>query len=787
MSSSEGARSRSPKRIARVHVTADARARDARRMLDHAWRECEGKARARRARASARGEDEADDERMEDLHAIGDVVRELCAVDDGVLMRSTLGCMDGFKAALRAEREDDDEARREICVAALFGLSKLATTAREQVIGGDVEEDVVLEMLRVQCKAPNMRFSERARAMSTYVKAVGVRENLTNVNVRTPPASPKDKSGRTIGGLARAFASQQEMADFNTPDVSDDEGTEERRQSMSSLCASPSRIFYSPKILSGDGTVVDEAITPPGTVICRICEQPVAKRTFADHNATCAGFRPSSLGSSGCASARTSASLAQDDSETSDQMSIDDFRIIKLISGGAYGRVFLAQKRATGDLFAVKALRKRDLVYKNMMDQVVAERDALIAAANPFTIKLYYSFTSARHVYLVTEYANGGDLYSLLTQLGRLSEEHARQYCAEIALALEYVHSKGITHRDLKPGNCLIASDGHIKLADFGLSRIDRDAGDAAGSGSNSPSPYSGTGSPMSPSSGAASIRIPTQDPMTTNSPIHRMTLAANARQSPTQSPSRKVHRRSASRHASGAKGTPDYLAPEILLCEPCGEGVDWWALGVMAYEMLVGVPPFNASTPLAIFARIINGKVEWPGSGAALSDESKDFVNALLVHDVEARLGSNDDANDIKAHPWFADVTWEHVYDKSAASVFVPKPESRQDTSYFVPASDLSLGVEYPVGERRMSESHASEDSSSMKEDVVIPVPTPEEVDEIEDCDEEKLREFTYKNLAELAMRNMRVSGGSVTHSAAQTSGLPRRGSVGKDLAHQN
>ena len=187
---------------------------------------------------------------------------------------------------------------------------------------------------------------------------------------------------------------------------------------------------------------------------------------------------------------------------------------------------------------------------------------------------------------------------------------------------------------------------------------------------------------------------------------------------------------------------------------------------------MLVGVPPFNASTPLAIFARIINGKVEWPGSGAALSDESKDFVNALLVHDVEARLGSNDDANDIKAHPWFADVTWEHVYDKSAASVFVPKPESRQDTSYFVPASDLSLGVEYPVGERRMSESHASEDSSSMKEDVVIPVPTPEEVDEIEDCDEEKLRaEFTYKNLAELAMRNMRVSGGSVTHSAAQTS----------------
>ena len=110
-----------------------------------------------------------------------------------------------------------------------------------------------------------------------------------------------------------------------------------------------------------------------------------------------------------------------------DKVTIDDFRIIKLISSGAYSRVFLAQKRATGDLYAVKAMRKHDLAYKNMMEQVIAERDALIAAANPFTIKLYYSFTSARHVYLVTEYANGGDLYSLLTQLGRLSETNARQ------------------------------------------------------------------------------------------------------------------------------------------------------------------------------------------------------------------------------------------------------------------------------------------------------------------------------------------------------------------------
>ena len=177
-----------------------------------------------------------------------------------------------------------------------------------------------------------------------------------------------------------------------------------KRQSTSSLCASPSRIFYSPEVLNGSGVTVDEAIVAPqGTLICRICEQPIPRHLMADHNATCTGFRSSSLCSSGEVTPRTSGSLCAEEVDVLDKVTIDDFRIIKLISSGAYSRVFLAQKRATGDLYAVKAMRKHDLAYKNMMEQVIAERDALIAAANPFTIKLYYSFTSARHVYLVTE------------------------------------------------------------------------------------------------------------------------------------------------------------------------------------------------------------------------------------------------------------------------------------------------------------------------------------------------------------------------------------------------
>lgn len=137
------------------------------------------------------------------------------------------------------------------------------------------------------------------------------------------------------------------------------------------------------------------------------------------------------------------------------------------------------------------------------------------------------------------------------------------------------------------------------------------------------------------------------------------------------------MYRRSALRYVFGVKGILDYLVFEIFLCELCGEGVDWWVLGVMVYEMFVGVFSFNASTSLAIFVRIINGKVEWLGSGVVLSDEFKDFVNVLFVYDVEVCLGLNDDVNDIKVYFWFVDVIWEYVYDKSVASVFVLKFES--------------------------------------------------------------------------------------------------------------
>uniref|UniRef100_A0A670YNG8 Serine/threonine-protein kinase greatwall n=1 Tax=Pseudonaja textilis TaxID=8673 RepID=A0A670YNG8_PSETE len=150
--------------------------------------------------------------------------------------------------------------------------------------------------------------------------------------------------------------------------------------------------------------------------------------------------------------------------------SIEDFTIVKPISRGAFGKVYLGRKG--GKLYAVKVVKKADLINKNMAHQVQAERDALALSKSPFIVHLFYSLQSANNVYLVMEYLIGGDVKSLLHICGYFDEETAVKYISEVALALDYLHRHGIIHRDLKPDNMLISNEGHIKLTDFGLSRV---------------------------------------------------------------------------------------------------------------------------------------------------------------------------------------------------------------------------------------------------------------------------------------------------------------------------
>ena len=155
------------------------------------------------------------------------------------------------------------------------------------------------------------------------------------------------------------------------------------------------------------------------------------------------------------------------------QPSIKDFEIIKPISKGAFGSVYLSRKRNTGDYFAIKVLKKADMIAKNQVTNVRAERAIMmIQGESDFVAKLFWTFQSKDYLYLVMEYLNGGDCAALIKQLGGLPEEWAKRYLAEVILGLEDLHGRGIVHRDLKPDNLLIDQKGHLKLTDFGLSRM---------------------------------------------------------------------------------------------------------------------------------------------------------------------------------------------------------------------------------------------------------------------------------------------------------------------------
>ncbi|KAK3137061.1 hypothetical protein QOZ80_5BG0447150 [Eleusine coracana subsp. coracana] len=325
-----------------------------------------------------------------------------------------------------------------------------------------------------------------------------------------------------------------------------------------------------------------------------------------------------------------------------DRTSIEDFEIIKPISRGAFGRVFLARKRVTGDLFAIKVLKKADMIRKNAVESILAERDILISARNPFVVRFFYSFTCRENLYLVMEYINGGDLYSLLRNLGCLDEDMAKTYIAELVLALEYLHSMNVIHRDLKPDNLLISREGHIKLTDFGLSKVGL---------INSTDDFSGPD--------VSSVLVGD----------HHPTDAEHRAQKREQ------------RQKQTAVGTPDYLAPEILLGMPHGPTADWWSVGIILFELLVGIPPFNAEHPQIIFDNIMNREIPWPHVPDEMSFEAYDLIDKLLIENPVQRLGATG-AGEVKAHPFFKDINWDMLARQKAA--FIPATDDEYDTSYF-------------------------------------------------------------------------------------------------------
>uniref|UniRef100_A0A2K5DW91 non-specific serine/threonine protein kinase n=1 Tax=Aotus nancymaae TaxID=37293 RepID=A0A2K5DW91_AOTNA len=303
-----------------------------------------------------------------------------------------------------------------------------------------------------------------------------------------------------------------------------------------------------------------------------------------------------------------------------------DFETIKLISNGAYGAVYLVRHRDTRQRFAIKKINKQNLMLRNQIQQVFVERDILTFAENPFVVSMFCSFETRRHLCMVMEYVEGGDCATLLKNMGPLPVDMARMYFAETVLALEYLHNYGIVHRDLKPDNLLITSLGHIKLTDFGLSKIGL------------------------------------------------MSMATNLYEGHIEKDAREFIDKQVC-------GTPEYIAPEVIFRQGYGKPVDWWAMGVVLYEFLVGCVPFFGDTPEELFGQVVSDEIMWPDGDEALPADAQDLITRLLRQSPLDRLGTGG-THEVKQHPFFLGLDWAGLLRHKAE--FVPQLEAEDDTSYF-------------------------------------------------------------------------------------------------------
>ncbi|XP_067425229.1 microtubule-associated serine/threonine-protein kinase 4 isoform X2 [Emydura macquarii macquarii] len=303
-----------------------------------------------------------------------------------------------------------------------------------------------------------------------------------------------------------------------------------------------------------------------------------------------------------------------------------DFETIKLISNGAYGAVYFVRHKETRQRFAMKKINKQNLILRNQIQQAFVERDILTFAENPFVVSMYCSFETRRHLCMVMEYVEGGDCANLMKNMGPLPVDMARMYFAETVLALEYLHNYGIVHRDLKPDNLLVTSMGHIKLTDFGLSKV-----------------------------GLMS--------MTTN--LYEGHIEKDAREFLDKQ----------------VCGTPEYIAPEVILRQGYGKPVDWWAMGIILYEFLVGCVPFFGDTPEELFGQVISDEINWPEKDEAPPPDAQDLISLLLRQNPLERLGTGG-AYEVKQHQFFRSLDWNSLLRQKAE--FIPQLESEDDTSYF-------------------------------------------------------------------------------------------------------
>lgn len=305
--------------------------------------------------------------------------------------------------------------------------------------------------------------------------------------------------------------------------------------------------------------------------------------------------------------------------------SMNDFELIRVIGRGSYAKVLMVELRRTRRVYAMKVIKKELVTDDEDIDWVQTEKHVFETASNhPFLVGLHSCFQTASRLFFVIEFVRGGDLMFHMQRQRRLPEEHARFYSAEISLALNFLHEKGIIYRDLKLDNVLLDHEGHIKLTDYGMCKEGIRPGDTT----------------------------------------------------------------------STFCGTPNYIAPEILRGEDYSFSVDWWALGVLLYEMLAGRSPFDIvgasenpdqNTEDYLFHVILEKTIRIPRS---LSVKATSVLKGFLNKNPADRLGCRRETGfvDIIHHPFFKSVDWEMLERKQVAPPYVPRLDSDRDLAHFPP-----------------------------------------------------------------------------------------------------
>jgi len=332
--------------------------------------------------------------------------------------------------------------------------------------------------------------------------------------------------------------------------------------------------------------------------------------------------------------------------EPNKRYSLNDFKCLKIIGRGAFGEVRIVQQKGSENIYALKTMEKKHLIKSKQINHIKAEREILASAKDNWIVQMNFSFQDQTYLYLVMEYCGGGDLMSILMREDILSEPMTKFYMAECAAAINSVHKLDYVHRDLKPDNILIDSQGHIKLSDFGLSKklTKNNQGDS----------YASKFQEKARNIADSSVK---------------------ASQGPKDRVSYKKQRREL---LYSTVGTPDYMAPEIFAQKGYTKAVDWWSLGVIMYECLVGYPPFYSDSAMQTCKKIVHYQrtLRIPPEGN-LSRDAKNLLFRLICAP-KRRF----DWNSMQKHPFFNGIPWKDL--RSMEPPWIPKQEDLRNAKYF-------------------------------------------------------------------------------------------------------